>query len=351
MDVYLLQNKLYKARLRLFQCVHMEREADGSLEVSSRRSAYNFLRDENLHKDCSMRTLSWLILLDIANPSDLQSEITRLHREYQLIIKENSDKSLSNKEENQIIVDIRRTSLWFERLRQETTLDAKHGLFVSDHSIRILRMLSLRDGFYYIQGYDRYVLVTYLLALFFTSSHGKSPEVAEALSFFLSRAMLQLANPKVNLTPSGLHSCDNLDVMLRAASPEAWTKLISGGHSCVYFALRWKLVLFADEHQIHGIWYLWDNLIAHKSRFDEYLSALCIAHILQVPLNASRKTFFVQAIQNFRNWDEVKLVRVADQRMSKFRKRIAVFTVLAFIVLLCTLLLQYLGADLLNKLV
>ena len=297
-----------------------------------------FLRSQNIHKDCSNRLICWLVLLRLVDESDIQGSVVELVASYRGIVEEKEGVGLPAKEERQIVMDVTRTSHWFERLRQDTCVGESDAAGVERHAIRILRMLSHAAGLEYIQGYDRYVLVTYLLALEYTASHGLDADVAECLSFFLSRELLLLAQPKFYLTAKGLEEAAQMDDVFRAAVPETWAQIEAMNHSAVDFTLRWKLALFADEHSILGIWYLWDNIILNQGRFKKYLEALCVAHVMQVPVQGLTGNLVFQKIQQYKDWDEVQLCNVADKRVGRTWKSYLVAFAIA--VLLFSLWIQ-----------
>jgi hypothetical protein len=84
----------------------------------------------------------------------------------------------------------------------------------------------------------------------------------------------------------------------------------------MHFALRWELLMFADEYEVRPLLLLWDNLLLHHDHYREFMYALCIAHAVQIPQPVGDELAIVVA-QRFRGWD----VRAAIEFAETFRRR------------------------------
>jgi hypothetical protein len=101
-------------------------------------------------------------------------------------------------------------------------------------------------------------------------------------------------------------------VLQRLAKPynrSIIAKFENDGQSILFFSLRWLLVWFADDYRLPAILPLWDVIISHKDNYNDFMDALCIAHIAQITDSSSS----VGMIQAKRNWDSQKAVAIAEQ--------------------------------------
>ena len=284
--------------------------------------AISFLKDPNLEKDNVMRMLSWLIVLKIIPDTPVQSAIgvANIYRRYQMIIKEklgdsdNPLEKISEKESRVIIADINRSLFWFEALAKNIKLEEYYTKEARNHAIRILSLLSLSSKVLsYLQGFDRYVFVSYLLGLIFVSKSGLQTSVAEAISYFISFNLIKTSRPDLLLADNEktVKHFQDLDSKIAIYAPNVYEKMESNGISSLLFALRWQLLIFADEHvELKGLLYIWDNAIVNRSKYSDYIVSLSISHICQIPIDTSSN--LVETVQHFRKWDNVEIVKKAD---------------------------------------
>jgi hypothetical protein len=110
-----------------------------------------------------------------------------------------------------------------------------------------------------------------------------------------------------------------LDSAIEVADPRVAEELRKMHVNSIHFAMRWQMLLFADEHDFPDIWCIWDAIIAHRANASAFVNQLSITHILQVPLKESWNV--IEALQNHRRWDVPKLIRTAEERLALSRKR------------------------------
>jgi hypothetical protein len=96
-------------------------------------------------------------------------------------------------------------------------------------------------------------------------------------------------------------------------------QLKRAGHGSIHFALRWELLLFADEYQAHPMLLLWDQILVRRKEFETFLYALCVAHASQVP-PAEPDEIAIRKVQNWKDWDVMKIVEDADGLMRQTRR-------------------------------
>ncbi|OHS95750.1 hypothetical protein TRFO_38139 [Tritrichomonas foetus] len=316
-----------------------------SNDILNYSDAVSFLQKPDLDKDNITRILCWLIVLKIIPDSQLQSAIgvsklvTKYQKESKNNLKDFYDDPLSAipKNESRVIVaDINRSIFWFETMAKQVKLDEYYFKSVRERVYRIFSLISLRKESY-IQGFDRYVLISYLLGLIFISKSGLSPDVAEALSFFISRSLISIARPGDLLADNSVteEHFSKLDKKINESAPEVGQIMESLGISSILFALRWQLLIFADEHDLKGTLFIWDNVIVHSLNYPQYIENLSVAHICQIPKDSTGN--IIETIQRFRQWDNLEIVRKADflcEKKNGKERRVGLFSYLLFIILL-----------------
>lgn len=290
----------------------------------------NFLSKRDFSKSIGQRFLSWLIRLGIipAARSEWVSKIQQKYSNYrslcQRFFKNNYDeplKSLGQESGHTINVDILRTHPWFlkmasdlgvpESFLKETDLQAK----------RILAVIGLENPeLSYTQGHDRYVWVTLIISIIFAIDGDLPMSFAEAMTYHMTRAFIAI-NPISgdieNFSKVEAHFAV-LDEMVEAEVPHTSALLKSVGHSSMHYALKWELTLFADEHNIHELMFIWDQVLVHIDDIVDYIRCLCIAHIKQVhcPEMADE---MAQAIQRNRVWNVPKILDDAEELLNNMR--------------------------------
>jgi hypothetical protein len=176
---------------------------------------------------------------------------------------------------------------------------------------RILTLLSLSSRkFSYTQGFDRFANVTYLLALNFAVKLNLPRDLAEAFSFHLCEEILVMSSAFTMLDNTA-DAFTRLDRSIKNKFPGLWASLKRAGHTSLHFAFRWKMLMFADEHDLFSVLLIWDQLIAHRHQYTRYMESFCIAHVSQVPLKDDM--FIVAEIQSFKNWDIVEIIEHANR--------------------------------------
>ena len=327
-------------------------------EIYSISDAREFLGRADLGKDNIIRLLCWLITLKIIPDSCLQSAygVATLYFRYKELVKsrlsdpENPLSDISKKEARVIIADIDRSIFWFKMLIEKTNIDQNYTVNTKLHAHRILALLSLSksDSLSYIQGFDRYVLLCYTLSLNFTYKANLGADVAEGIAYFLSYLLILMAKPGKYLADNNqtISYFKNLDKKMFKWLPEMGSRMNDIGITSMLFALRWHLLIFADEHDLNGILYIWDNVILHQDCFNDYLCDLSIAHTAQIP--QENEMNLVELIQHYKDWEDIEIVRKADELLLKqkqegisHRNKISLMITIIMILIIIIYLLYY----------
>jgi hypothetical protein len=200
----------------------------------------------------------------------------------------------------------------------------------------IFRLLIVHHDFLYYQGADRFLWICYVVAL-----AGGPAESAEALTFHLTKATLDAAH-----THGFPHTRDIepelrvLDRRIEREAPAVAAELATFHHTAFHYATRWMLLWFADEHDLQGIFAIWDNVIGVVGRSPRalraYLYALAVAHVAEVPVPRDGVPM-LQAIQQHRDWNVQRiLTRAGDSENGLWRYRYYILVVvLVLIALYC----------------
>jgi hypothetical protein len=281
-----------------------------NLPIFDQKSAAEFLGRIDIQKDPTDRLFSWLIALG------LPTDIAQIHHDYQQLIAKPEE--LHQADRRLIDIDVPRSVPWILSLARQLSLDIS-GPLTTDHSCRVLSALVFPStSRCYIQGFDRYQMLMYLLGLLFTTKSGLSPEVAESLSFRLTLAVLDFACMPRLLEDGATTQIQfqKNDKYLKTQVPEIYRRLPERVGS-FHFSLKWRLVLFADQHTAAEVFLIWDSIFLRKEILDEFFVCLTSAHLKQIRLSGEKST--VEQIQNWDQWNCEELVTDAVKSLDEKR--------------------------------
>lgn len=289
-----------------------------------------FLLRRDFFKPVGCRFLSWLIRLSVipAARAEWVSKIQAKYSAYKILcqhlFKENYQtplKRLSNDVAYTIRVDIDRTHSWFLSISKALGIPQKYLENTDVIAQRILAVITIdTPHLSYVQGHDRYAWMALLVSLYFIVKGNLTVEFAEAMSFYISRAFIAynpISQDIENLPIIEAHF-RILDRLVEEFVPETAALLNSVHHCSMHYALKWELTLFADEHNVHELMYLWDQILGRIEDITDFLRFLCVAHIQQVPLPKMADEM-AQAIQKNKNWDVPHILDAADEMLQNAR--------------------------------
>lgn len=292
--------------------------------IRSRNDAEKFLLTDKNSGQYTNRFISWMVALNILQ-SDIQKwakYICQLCSKYESFMNSEmgSDPllSLTNDQETQIQNDLRRAVRFFNDLAKSAKLPYSKQNGAIFCAARILTMINLTEPKYqYIQGCERYVFICYLVCLLFTVEHNLPNIIAESCAYYLATKMIELSGISHYLSdPSKLEKHFNeLDQKLLAANPALMQKFMRTMQTSIHFALRWEILLFAEEHDYPGIISIWDRVIVHKENLHKYVEALCLAHFAQAP------DCKLNQLQHYKGWDMDRLLSDADRFLEPERQQ------------------------------
>jgi hypothetical protein len=285
--------------------------------------AQEFLATLDVNKSLSFRLFSWLLALGCCSPdSDC---LATIYQNYQTTLKshfsdlQNPLGTVPDAARAIILVDIPRIIAWFTDAGRILNVPIPSSEVFTFHAHRVLSALTLVDPFYsYTQGMDRYMALTYLIGLSFTRP--AKPDLAEAISFTLTEKLLRLANFQSILTDKTQSRFVKLDKLLAKRYPA----LDLGsppryGSASMLFALSWRLLFFADQHDVRYVFLIWDSIILRKDSCEEFFNDLALAHIRQVPLKGPSNA--VSQIMACHDWNVPALLHESQREFQSRRDR------------------------------
>ncbi|EAY04216.1 hypothetical protein TVAG_298360 [Trichomonas vaginalis G3] len=172
----------------------------------------------------------------------------------------------------------------------------------------------------YTQGYDRYTLMCFGLALKIVQSLGIDNHYAEGLCFDLVVKFIQIANINEILeNPHGQEMFTEIDNSIQSISPKLYDNLKEYSISSLYFAISWRLLFFTHVHPILNVLIIWDRFLLHSipsRNINNYFVSLALAHIKQVVATLDENNLgnsVVENIQSFTDYDLSAIITDAEQ--------------------------------------
>lgn len=321
------------------------------IDFKTRDDVVKFLRDFRPDKKPIKRFFAWLIAFDLIpiNFSNAQKEIHKLIAKYgqqaSELLGDNYKQPLEALDPSESCVidnDIKRSIFWFND--NCTNLKISEDLYQNAEVIlhRILVLISLMDSdLSYTQGFDRFTMVMYSLALVWVQSCGLPLVFAECITFFGTHKMLQLVDMKSILdNPDQYEGFTILDQYAEQFAPSKYQILSSSGQSGLVYSIKWRLILFCDDHNLNEVLLIWDQFISRQTDSIDpfYWAALAFAHLDQVAFNS--KEMPVESIVHYKNWNIKKLLTTAyevDNNKYQANKKHTNHRLLIFVLLIVML--------------
>jgi hypothetical protein len=176
------------------------------------------------------------------------------------------------------------------------------------HTLRILYGLAKTAGdlsFSYIQGHDRFIMMSLIFARMFIKEVIGRDEIewAEAIAFRLSHKLLEKAAIGQAIADAAEYF-ENID---KLANEEFCMNLKErlGGEGSFCFALRWRLVWFIDDYKsVNDLVLIWDQLICREGKdYEDYMESLLLVHIEKALAIGQNGLLTAAAIQSYRDWE------------------------------------------------
>lgn len=327
--------------------------------ITPENGTMHFLSNLELSKSNITRMMAYLLVFENISPirSNWPFELNNLYIKYDDMINTqlaDKDKPLLDfSEYNARVIesDIRRGIHWFNNFASILKIENN---FIFDVNLRVTRILTLIShnltNFVYFQGHDRYIFIMYLLTLDCASKLGLDSDYAEAFAFYLAYDFIVLTNIShffENIEETDQHF-NKMEIEMEKSAPDIMRQITNDGHTSRDFALRWEILLFADEHEIKDLLLLWDQILLNRDEFSQYLFASCIAHIKQISPTTSNERA-IEKIQNYKDWDINQIISDTRDYMTSYfllrfsylRRSKLKYTIIFLIIIIIVLLFNW----------
>jgi hypothetical protein len=178
----------------------------------------------------------------------------------------------------------------------------------------IFQLLALFDDLGYSQGDDRFLWISFVVALRFDPSGAE----VDGLTYHFTKAFMKVGrladeNGRIEM------DWERIDRELLKNFPAVAARLALDGHRAVHYAPQWTTIWFADHYELEQILILWDNIIAEigkdETQLKRYLRCLVIAHVQQCPLPVNEQ-LMLEVIRYRKEWNLPQILRSAEKLMN-----------------------------------
>jgi len=305
---------------------------------TNKESAYEYVKRVNIDKDNVERFLSWLILTDsIPEGKDLWNiSFFHIFKDYRNRLNFFSVDSknvfpplLKETTRESILCDISRDNSFLMRMVEQFHIPLS---MVDDSTIRISRVLMITlsetPQYDYIQGFERFAVIAYVLSLQFVLRINLSLIEAEALASLLLRCLLQFSEPSrfLERNSTTMQYFINLDSYLYKHNPrfmEMMSPICSEN-----FAAPWIGVLFADIHPPNESLLIWDYVLLNRSNIPLFIKALVSSHIKQIPLE-KRGYDLLDVVFSYNQWNVRNIINESESQIHAKLSFISFLTMLS----------------------
>ena len=271
--------------------------------LPNRDACIKFLNIIKYCKDPGMRLFSWMKILHGDDFEINEDKVRKMYKSYQGYLNDVGDDPLSkvDKKEGFVIkADVDRSLSHYKMLGAEIGLTEDDMSEGCDAAAKILVILSLKYGLKYIQGYDRYVYLVYLLSLSYTTQINEERSLAEMFTVEICQKFLKIVNFKKFLDrPDDLEKYfDNCDKRIKEELPKknkcSYEVIQKNNCKSILFGVKWRLLLFSDENDAKGTFLVFDSFISHsgnEKEFEKHFEDLFIGHLKEININSSNNIY------------------------------------------------------------
>ena len=324
-------NKLNKNEIKIYK----EKIFRLNEYIYNKNDLIQYLKEINLNKSLISRFFCWFISLNIIKINNFSEDIINIYHNYIDLLNKyfgeniNEPLKLIKTDVSTIKADISRSIFLFKKNCNKLNIEKN---FIENSEligIRILSLLTLSPpNFIYTQGFDRYMFNSYILCLNFVIKANLPLSFVEALSFYLTKSLLELSNineilDNINIS---LEYFEKLNFLILKKILNLFNSLKLLDQNSFHFALRWRLLLFSDEHDIFSIFLIWDQFILNKNNLNNYFYELSINHLKQIQFNNNS---IIENIQRNKNWNINKLL-IKNKNYNIF-KHLLILLIILFI--------------------
>jgi hypothetical protein len=214
-----------------------------------------------------------------------------------------------------IIEDVRRAVFLFEDFARGIGIEPRYFADAETSIVRFTVIMILEAPQYeYLQGYDRFSVVSYALGLGLAVKLGLSQIEGEAFAGVLLRRLVPLSYAHRYLASQAKMQeyFADVDSFLRVFNADIMRVLGDTGDGSVSFASNWAGLLFMDGKPPASVLLIWDQFVVHHEDVTTYFKAMASAHLFQVEKGTTGYEQ-LNAIQQFTAWDVPRLIADAER--------------------------------------
>ena len=268
-------------------------------------SAYNFMSNEEINhfllenkteKDGHKRFLAYLFKLQIVDANkNLGNQIITLIQKYENLMYQifyNNTNGITpgyyqSQEYKLISNEIPRNFNYFRDLCSFLSLSncLTDEIIYAQKRVLIMESFTEKPNLTYTQGFDRIMFLSYALSLSFMQKYSLPTKYAEPVAYFILKKLLYMINMKEIINNPASFPLNLIDENLskvREDVDDELRKQFSDSPISFYYAFKWRLLMFADDHKSPDVLLIFDQYLAHLEALEKYFICLCLAHVKQV---------------------------------------------------------------------
>jgi hypothetical protein len=257
--------------------------------------AVQYLETFDPSKPVANRVVAWLLqfgLLAQDRPHEWPAALSELVVSYDSLrsqyCPDYTQDQLNAATESIVSRDLERSTVMlsetFNNLGVDTSLFADPVL----RGTRVFLLISkVSPKLKWAQGYDRFLSISAAVSSAFCEALGLSADVSEAICYAISSRLIGHVSFADEVLGGSREIFDEVAKAMKRRAPATFSGLASQNLEPKVYALRWVLILFADQHPARSLLVIWDFILLHLDRKQECLCALVVAHLNQVELGTS----------------------------------------------------------------
>ena len=219
--------------------------------------------------------------------------------------------------------------------------EKKDTIINSIYKIFTLHLLN-NPGLNYVQGNDRICMgifaISFHFRLLFHLDGDQDIFVSESLSYGIIDELLKMLKCKEYIEQKETHPLYlNIEEFIKKKYNIEFVKMIKHSEFVSMFALKWRIVLFADE--VKYPFSIWDYVISEidkENGIDNAVLAISKAVIDQFMEKRTVTTTIVQSLNQYQNWDPEKIIQIVQSQheswIYQIYSRYYIFIVLILII-------------------
>ncbi|EAY16158.1 hypothetical protein TVAG_465460 [Trichomonas vaginalis G3] len=277
-----------------------------------------FLKEKGKFKKPQIRILAYYFKTGVLTFDNYQDELLHNLMNYEELKFSRLEEIQKSASYKTILADVLRCKVNYERFVHDSQInDIDINLVMED----LKEVLGLIDVKYpsckYVQGYDRYTLVLYLLGFQLCKFLEIDKKFIPGLIFDLVYKFIRISdiNNALDVERSSLYVlADDLISKINHKTVKN-NKIMS-----IYYALNWRLIFFCDNHNYKDLLLIWDQILLHSSSqsdLENYFAHLIAAHTYQA-IQQNELLLgpnLISAIQSWTNFDVIALLKYVDSQV------------------------------------